>query len=138
MADNAPFSVNRAPYPNVHVNLPGRLECYLISAVGANGSVTTTTAASSAGCSVTYVGEGNYSFAFPAGGTGAIGWVQVTPPEQPGEAVTDARFYCIDSDILNFATGAGRFSAVDGSATPALSDIIGTFRIVVYVLRAAT
>ena len=39
MSDNAPFSANRAPYPNLHVNLPGRLETYLISALGANGSV---------------------------------------------------------------------------------------------------
>lgn len=136
MADNAPFSANRPPYPNLHMNLPGRLEQYLISALGANGSVAIVSAQSSAGCTITYVGEGNYSFTFPAGGTGAIGYVAILPPEVPGEAVTDPRFYSIDSDILNFATGAGRFSAVDGNATPALADIIGTFRIVVTVLKA--
>lgn len=137
MANNAPFSVNRAPYPNVHVNLPGRIETYLISALGANGSVAIVPGASSAGCTVTYVGEGNYSFTFPAGGTGAIGWVVITSPETAGETVAETRMYAIDSDILSFATGAGRFSAVDGSATPALADIIGTFRIVVNVLPPA-
>lgn len=138
MANNAPFSVNRAPYPNVHVNLPTRVETYVITATGSNGAVAINSAASSGGCGVAYVGEGNYSFSFPAGGTGAIGWVVITPPETAGETVAEVRMYAIDSDILSFATGAGRFSAVDGSATPALADIIGTFRIVVNVVAAAS
>lgn len=136
MADNAPFSVNRPPYPNVHVNLPGRVETYVITALGANGSVALTTGASSGGVGVTYVGEGNYAFSFPAGGTGAIGWVVICPPETAGETVAETRFYAIDSDILSFATGAGRFSAVDGSATPALADIIGTVTLIINVVKA--
>jgi hypothetical protein len=138
MADNAPFSANRPPYPNLHMNLPGRLEQYLITALGANGSVALVNGQSSAGCTVTYVGEGNYAFSFPLGGTGAIGYVQILPPEVAGEAATDPRAYSIDSDILNFATGLGRFSAISVTTDGVLADIIGTFRIVVTVLRPAS
>jgi hypothetical protein len=138
MADNAPFSSNRPPYPNVHLNLPGRLEQYLLSALGADGSIALVNGQSSAGVTITYVGEGNYSFTFPGGGTGAIGYVQILPPEVPGETVTDVRMYAIDSDILNFATGAGRFVAVNAAATSAVSDIIGTVRLLITVLRPAS
>lgn len=136
MADNAPFSANRPPYPNVHVNLPGRIETYLITATGSNGAIAISAANSSPGCAVAYVGEGVYTFSFPAGGTGAIGWIQVLPPETSGQTVAEVRSYALDSDVVNYATGAGGFCAVDGSATPALADIIGTVRIVVNVLRA--
>ncbi len=136
MADNAPYSVSRPPFPNLVNGFNRRVEQHILTFTGANGTATINTSRSSQGVTVTYVGEGNYSFTFPAGGTGAIGWVQICPPEQSGEAVTDARFYCLDSDILNFATGAGRFSAVDGSATPALSDIIGSVTLVISVVKA--
>jgi hypothetical protein len=136
MADNAPYSAQRPPYPNLHVNLQGRIETYLITLTGTNGAVAVNTAASSGGVTATYVGEGNYAFTFPAGGTGAIGWVQILPPETAGETVAEVRSYAIDSDILNFATGAGRFVAVDASATPAVADVIGTVRLVVNVLKA--
>jgi hypothetical protein len=138
MADNAPFSSNRPPYPNLHMNLPGRLEQYLISALGANGSIALVNGQSSAGVTITYVGEGNYSFTFPGGGTGAIGYVQILPPEVAGEAAGDPRSYSIDSDILNFATGAGRFSAITVTTDAALADIIGTVRLVITVLRPAS
>jgi hypothetical protein len=137
MADNAPFSVNRPPFPNVHVNFDGRVEQYLITALGANGSVALVTAQSSAGVGVAYVGEGNYSFTFPAGGTGAIGWVQILPVEVAGETAGDARAFSIDSDILSFVTGAGRFTTVTVSGgSEALSDVIGTVRLLVSVIKA--
>lgn len=137
MADNAPFSANRAPYPNVHVNLPGRIEQYLISALGANGSVAIVAGASSGGCTVTYVAEGEYSFTFPAGGTGAIGWIQVMPVEVAGQTAGDARAYALDSDDVSFANGTGTFLATTVSGgSEALADVIGTFRILVSVLRA--
>ncbi len=136
MADNAPNSVNRPPWPNVVNQLGRRVEQHVLTLTGANGSVAIDSALSTAGCTVTYVGEGNYSFTFPAGGTGAIGYVLITPPLVPGETVADGRFYSLDSDILNFATGAGRFAAFDGSATPIVSDIIGKVTLLIHVIKA--
>ena len=137
MADNSPFAVQQAPYPNI-VNLiaQGRILQHVLTFTGANGTAVMLQTLSSAGCTVTYVAEGNYSFTFPAGGTGAIGWVQICPIVTAGELVTDARFFSVDSDILNFATGAGRFIAVDGTATPILSDIIGTVTLLISVVKA--
>lgn len=138
MADNAPFSANRAPYPNVHVNLPSRIETYILAFTGANGTATLLTSRSSGGVTVTYVSEGVYDFTFPAGGSGATGWVVVSPPESAANTVAEVRSYALDSDLLNFATGAGRLTAVDGSATPAVADVIGVQVLVINVLRAAS
>lgn len=136
MADNAPFSVSRPPFPNVVNGFNRRVEQHVLTITGANGSATRNTSRSTQGTTVTYVGEGNYSFTFPAGGTGATGWVQICPPEVAGETVTDVRMYALDSDILNFETGAGRFVAADGSATPAVSDIIGSVTLIINVIKA--
>lgn len=137
MADNAPNSVDFAPRPNVVNRIkPGRILQHVLTFTGANGSAAMLQTLSSAGCTVTYNSEGNYSFTFPAGGTGAVGWVQICPPVQTGIAVTDGRFYAVDSDILNFATGVGQFAAFDGSATPALADIIGTVTLLINVVTA--
>jgi hypothetical protein len=137
MADNAPFSANRAPYPNVHVNLPGRIEQYLLTLAGTNGAVALTTASSSGGCTATYVAEGEYSFTFPAGGTGAIGWIQIMPAEVSGQTAGDARAFNLDSDDVSFPNGTGTFTAVTVSGgSEALADIIGTVRLLVSVLRA--
>jgi len=138
MSDNAPYSANRPPYPNIHLNLPGRVEQYLISALGANGSVALVAGASSGGCNVAYVAEGEYTITFPAGGTGAIGFVQILPVEVTGQTAGDARAYAIDSDDLSFATGTCTFLATTVSGgSEALADIIGTFRVLVTVLKAA-
>lgn len=137
MADNAPNSVNFAPFPNVVCQFNrGKTFLHIATITGANGSAAVNQNRSSPGITVTYVGEGNYTVGFPAGGTGAIGWVQICPPHVPGEAVTDARFYSVDSDIFNAATGTLRFSATDGSATPVLSDIIGDVTLMIYVVKA--
>lgn len=138
MADNAPNSVNRPPWPNVVNQLnPGRrVEQHVLSFTGANGTAVILSTLSSAGCTVTYVAEGNYSFTFPAGGTGAIGWVQICPPVQTGIAAADARYYALDSDVLNFATGAGQFAAVTATTDGALADIIGTVTLLINVIKA--
>ncbi len=138
MTDFAPYSVNRPPYPNTHVNMPGRIEQYVLSFTGANGSVAMLNTLSSAGCTVTYVAEGNYSFTFPAGGTGAIGWVQVCPPVQTGNAAADARYFALDSDVLNFATGAGQLATVTATTDGALADVIGTLTLLINVIKAVT
>jgi hypothetical protein len=137
MADNAPNSSQFAPYPNLVCKIaPKKIEMHVLTFTGANGSAAMLQTLSSAGCTVTYNSEGDYSFTFPLGGTGAVGWVQICPPVQTGIAVTDGRFYALDSDVLNFATGVGRFAAFDGSATPALADVIGTLTLLIYVVKA--
>lgn len=136
MADNAPFSVNRPPYPNVHLNFDGRVEQYVLSFTGANGTATILQTLSSPGCTVTYVSEGVYDFTFPAGGTGAIGWIVACPSLTAANTVADTRMYALDSDLVSFVTGAGRLTAVDGSATPIVSDIIGTQTLIISVVRA--
>jgi hypothetical protein len=50
--------------------------------------------------------------------------------------VADTRMFALDSDLLNFATGAGRITAVDGSATPIVSDVIGTLTLLINVIKA--
>jgi len=134
MADNAPNSVARPPYPNVVNRIGRRVEQHVLSFTGANGSVAMLQTLSSAGCTVTYVAEGNYSFTFPPGGTGAVGWVQVCPPVQTGIAAADARYFALDSDILNFATGAGQLATVTATTDGALADVIGTLTLIINVL----
>lgn len=136
MADNAPNSVSRPPFPNVVCMLNRRVEQHVLTFTGANGTAVMLQTQSSAGCTVTYVSEGVYDFTFPAGGTGAIGWVVVCPNATSANTVTDTRMYALDSDLLNFATGAGRLTAVDGSATPIVSDVIGTQTLVINVVKA--
>lgn len=136
MADNAPFAVNRPPFPNVKINFDGRVEAHVLTFTGANGTAVMLSTRSTPGCTVTYVSEGVYDFTFPAGGTGAIGWVVVSPNETSANTVTDTRMYALDSDLLNFVTGAGRLTTVDGSATPIVSDVIGTQTLVIYVVKA--
>lgn len=137
MADNAPNSVNRPPFPNVVNQIGPRVEQHVLSFTGANGTSVMLQTLSSAGCTVTYVSEGVYDFTFPLGGTGAIGWVSVCPPVTAANTVADTRMYALDSDVLNFATGLGRLTAVDGSATPIVSDIIGTVTLLINVIKAA-
>jgi hypothetical protein len=134
MADNAPNAISYSPLPNIVCQLNRRVKQHVLSFTGANGTAVMLQTLSSAGCTVTYVGEGNYSFTFPPGGTGAVGWVVICPPVTAAETVADTRMYALDSDILNFATGVGRFTAADGSATPIVSDIIGTVTLLIHVL----
>jgi len=135
MADNAPFSVNRPPYPNVVCMIPRRVKQHILTFTGANGTSVILQSRSSGGCTVTYSSEGVYDFTFPPGGTGALGWVLVCPTETSANAVADVRMFALDSDLLNFATGAGRITCADGSATPIVSDIIGTLTLVINVIE---
>ena len=137
MADNAPYSVNRPPYPNlVNTIGQGRVEQHVLSFTGANGTATMLQTLSTAGCTVTYVSEGVYDFTFPPGGTGAIGWIVPAAVSTAANTVADTRMYAVDSDLVNFATGAGRITAVDGSATPIVSDVIGVQTLLIHVIKA--
>lgn len=136
MADNAPNSVQIGPYPNIVCQLNRKVLQHVLSFTGANGTSVMLQTLSSGGCTVTYVSEGVYDFTFPPGGTGAIGWICATPPLTSANTVADTRMYALDSDLVNFATGAGRLTAVDGSATPIVSDIIGTCTLLIHVIKA--
>lgn len=136
MANNAPNSIDFSPRPNIVCQLNRRIKQHVLSFTGADGTSVMLQTLSSAGCTVTYVSEGVYDFTFPPGGTGAVGWVSVCPPVTSANTVADTRMYALDSDLLNFATGAGRLTAVDGSATPIVSDIIGTVTLLIHVLEA--
>jgi hypothetical protein len=138
MADFAPYSVNRPPFPNVHVNMPARIEQYLLTLTGTNGAVAVNTALTSGGCSATRTGEGTYTLTFPAGGTGAIGWLQVCPVIGTAGDVTIPRVISIDSDVAStsFALGAVAIVSADLAATPAVNDILGDVTILINVIKA--
>lgn len=140
MADNAPFSANRPPYPNIHVNVPSRVEQYLITLTGTNGAVAVNSSLTSGGCSATRTGEGTYTLTFPAGGTGATGWLYVAPAIGTAGDVTIPRVVSIDSDVAStsFALGAIAIVTADLAATPAVNDLLGDLTIVVNVLKAVT
>lgn len=129
--DNAPHAVNQPPYPNIVCPVHSRVTLHVATITGANGSATVNTSRSTAGITVTYVSEGLYTIGFPAL-TGAIGWAVVCPPQVPGNTVTDVRSYAIDSDTVDYAAGVITVTAVDASATPAVSDIIGNFTVLIY------
>lgn len=137
MANNAPYSVQNPPFPNVANKFRGRVEQHVLTFTGANGTSVMLQTSSTPGCTVTYVSEGVYDFTFPAGGAGAIGWILVTPPSSAANTVAEVRSFALDSDLVNYETGAGRITAVDGSATPAVADVIGTLTLVINVVKAA-
>lgn len=140
MADNAPYSANRPPYPNLHVNLPGRLEQYVLTLTGTNGAVAVNTALSSGGCSATYTGEGSYTLTFPPGGTGATGFLQALPVVGTAGDATIPRVFQVDSDVAStsYALGAIAVVSTDLAATPAVNDVIGSVTFLITVLKAVT
>lgn len=135
MPNNATHAVNQpSPYPNVVVNFNQRILTHIATITGANGSATVNQLRSSAGIGVTYVSEGVYTITFPAAPTGSIGWALVCPPQTSGQTVADTRMYAIDSDTVNYVTGRIDVTAVDGSATPIVSDVIGDFTCMIFTL----
>lgn len=134
MADNAPFSANRPPYPNVHVNLPGRLEVLVCKLTVTSGTPAITQSASSAGFTVANGAAGIYDLAFPAAPAGTIGWTQISAPEQGTPA---AVVFALDSDTNNYVTGVLALRAFD-AATPSAVDLEGSVIITIYRLTPAT
>lgn len=133
MADNAPFSVNRPPFPNVVVGFNRRVEVHVATFDVAAGTPTVDTAKSTGGITVANGAAGIYVLGFPAGGTGAIGWAVVAAPAQG----TPAGFvFSYDTDSSSFETGAldlRAFQATDGAA----ADIAGEVTVMIYVVKAA-
>jgi len=134
MADNAPFSANRAPFPNVHVNLPSRLEVFIATITVTSGTPAVNNALSSGGITVANGAAGIYEIGFPAGGTGAVGWTVVAAPSQGTPAAVE---FSVDSDTTNYATGVLSLRAFD-AATPSAVDVEGNITAMIYVLKAAS
>lgn len=138
MADNAPNSVQRPPFPNVVAQINRRLEQHIINFTGANGSVTFNADQSSPGTGCTRTGEGLYTLVFPAGGTGCLGWTEFSCVESTTSDVTIARGFSVDTDVVanNYAAGSIGLVSVDYAATPAVNDVIGEVTIVVNIIKA--
>lgn len=133
MADNAPFSVNRPPYPNVVNMLARRVEQHVATITVTSGTPAVNQSLSSAGITVTNGAAGIYEIGFPAGGTGAIGWTVVAAPSQSTAA---AVVFSVDSDTTNYATGVLSLRAFD-AATPSAVDVEGNITCLIHVIKAA-
>ena len=136
--DNAPNAVQTPPYPNVHINFARKVEVHVINFTGADGAVTYNAAKSSGGTGITRTGEGTYTLTFPAGGTGALGWILPSVVESPTSTVAIARLLSLDNDVVatNFAAGSTGIVSTDQAATNAVNDIIGDMTILVFVVKA--
>jgi hypothetical protein len=132
MADNAPFSVNRPPFPNVVIGFNQRVEVHVASFDVATGTPVVDQALSTAGITVANGAAGVYVLGFPAGGTGAVGFASVCAPHQ----ATAAGFcFSIASATSSYVTGAldvRAFQATDGGA----ADLTGKVTVLIYVLKA--
>lgn len=133
LADNSPNSVQRPPWPNIVVQLNRRVEQHVCTLAVAGGTPSITQALSSSGMAVSDGGAGIYDITFPAGGTGAVGWIEVCAPNQSTPA---AIIFVTDSDTTNFATGVLSLRAFD-AATPSAVDLVGSVTILINVIKAA-
>jgi hypothetical protein len=130
--NGSPFAVANGPLPNIHNNFNRRIEQHVLTVSVAATVPTLNTALSTGGCTVTDTAAGRIGFTFPLGGTGAIGWVQVCPPNV---ATPVAVMFSTDSDVLNFATGVGELEVWD--AAGAALDITGNITMLINVIKAA-
>lgn len=126
-----------APFPNVVVEGFPRMRCHVISATGANGSVALLTTKSSQATTITYVSEGFYTVTFPAGGTGAVGFIVPSMPQVTSTSTLTAGqvMTSVDSDTVNYVTGTAQIQSMNFDATPAIQDIIGDFSVLVFVIE---
>jgi hypothetical protein len=132
MADNAPFSVNRPPFPNVVNTLQqGRVEQHVLTIAVAAGVPTVNQLLSTGGCTVTDTAAGRIGFTFPLGGTGAIGWIENAIVSVSTPVAT---MLSVDSDVVNFATGVGELEVWD--AAGAALDITGSITLLIHVIKA--
>ncbi len=132
MPDFAPYSVNRPPYPNVHVNLPGRLEVYVATiTLGASPAVVQTL--SSAGITVTDTAAGRITVGFPPGGTGAIGWTVASVIKA---ATPDTVHLTVDADLDDYAAGTLELETFADDADATADDVTGEVTLLIYVLKA--
>ncbi len=131
MADNAPNAVQIGSYPNITIPLHHAVTCHLLTIAVSGGTPSVTQTLSTAGMTVTDTAAGRIAFTFPAGGTGAIGWIVASVTSV---ATPVATMVSVDSDVVNFATGAGELEVWD--AAGAALDITGSITLMIYVVKA--
>lgn len=135
MADNAPFSVNRPPFPNVKVNFDGRVEVHVatISLTGATAPALVS-GSSTPGIAIADTATGRVGITFPPGGTGAIGWTLVSlfSAATPSPLIG----FSLDSDLTNYATGVLELSHFATDADTTADDVTGEVTVVIHVLKA--
>lgn len=137
MADNAPFSVNRPPFPNVVIGHAQRVECHIAAITVSGGTPAVDTTRSTGGITVTDTNTGRITVGFPAGGTGAVGWTVASLIElsTPSGQVS----MCVDSDLDDYAAGTlelDTFDEDDTSGIATAGDISGTVVLMIFVLKA--
>lgn len=136
MADNAPHAVQFSPYPNVICEgFHARVHMYIATVSVASGTPTLVASESSAGLTVADTASGRITITFPAGGTGATGFlldgpIQLATPS--GRTSID-----VDSDLTSYATGTLEVSTwiednTSGIATA--GDITGKFSLAIFVV----
>jgi hypothetical protein len=118
MADNAPNSVNRPPYPNVVCQFNKRIEMHIATFSLAAGTPTIVTGSSTQGVSVAAGTTGQVVVTFPAGTTGSIGWVNCSVPSQTSPA--DVTINSV-STANNFVTGSANIVTMVGATATAVT-----------------
>ena len=134
MADNAPNSVSRPPFPNRVVGLNRRVECHIATISYSSGTPAVIQTKSSAGITVADTAAGRITIGFPPGGTGAIGWVVAG---LQGAATPANTHFSLDSDLDDYAAGTIEVNvfADDADATADDADFVDcTFMI--FVVKA--
>lgn len=135
MADNSPNSVDFSPRANVVNQLKRRVEQHVITYSYTAGTPALIQTLCSAGITIADTAAGRITFTFPAGGTGAIGWVQQCLPAM---ATPDPVHFAMDSDLLNFATGSFELEVFADDADATADDVtIVTHTLLVNVIKAA-
>jgi len=138
MADNAPNAVDFSPRPNVVCHLANkRTEMHVARITYTSGTPAVDQTLSSAGITVTDTATGRITVGFPAGGTGAIGFVVIGALEK---ATPDGQTKLeLDRDITNYATGALELTVWDEDNTSgiaAAADIDLAVTLLIYVVKA--
>ena len=134
MADSAPFSVNRPPFPNVVVGFNQRIEVHVATLSYTTGTPAVIQAKSTAGITVADTAAGRITIGFPPGGTGAFGWVVAS---LQGLATPGNTHFSLDSDLDDYAAGTIEVNvfADDANDTADDADIVDvTF--LIYVVKA--
>lgn len=135
MADNAPFSVSRPPYPNLVNQLNRRIEQHVITFSYTAGTPALIQTLCSGGITIADTAAGRITFTFPAGGTGAIGWIQACVPQM---ATPDPMHFTADSDLVNFATGSFELQVFADDADTTADDVtVVSMTVLVNVIKAA-
>lgn len=138
MADNAPYAIDQSPRPNIVLEgFNRRVHCYVATISVSGGTPSIVASESSAGLAVADTNTGRITLTFPAGGTGATGFIMDGPVQlstPSGRTSID-----VDSDLTNYATGTLEVDTwiEDGTSGIATAgDISGKFTLFVFVIAA--